>query len=131
MLFLLKSASQMSHCFKIFKFLKLLDAGQALHEHLVKQCQTYHLQAAIFKEALLTCFPVLSGAESKLLLEIPFDQVNFSSFHIYVSLWLPVFGFLPDKSTLNNGNGIIKRKAAHIPLMSRPTERKSSCIFDH
>ncbi|XP_062099217.1 uncharacterized protein LOC133805135 [Humulus lupulus] len=63
------------------------DAEQALGEHLVKQCQAYHLQAAIINEALLTSLPVLS-----------------------------------DKSTLNNGNGKIKKKTAHIPLMSRPTE---------
>ncbi|POO00302.1 Pseudouridine synthase [Trema orientale] len=73
--------------FENLKFTCSSDAGQALREHLAKQCQTYHLQAAIFKEALLTCFPVLS-----------------------------------DKTTLNNGNGIIKKKVSHIPLMSRPTE---------
>ncbi|XP_024033017.1 tRNA pseudouridine(38/39) synthase isoform X2 [Morus notabilis] len=61
------------------------SAGQALREHLTKQCQAYHLQAAIFQEALLACLPTST-----------------------------------DQSTSNNG--AIKKKAAHIPLMSRPTE---------
>ena len=38
-----------------------LDARQALHVHLVDQCRSYQLQAAIFHEALFS-----SGAESNI-----------------------------------------------------------------
>ncbi|EXB37798.1 tRNA pseudouridine(38/39) synthase [Morus notabilis] len=72
--------------FENLKFNCSSEAGQALREHLTKQCQAYHLQAAIFQEALLACLPTST-----------------------------------DQSTSNNG--AIKKKAAHIPLMSRPTER--------
>ncbi|GMN60575.1 hypothetical protein TIFTF001_029655 [Ficus carica] len=71
--------------FENLKFNCLSDAGHALREHLMKQCLTYHLQAAIFQEALLAFLPIST-----------------------------------DQSTSNNG--VIKKKAAYIPLMSRPTE---------
>ncbi|KAM6559611.1 hypothetical protein CsatA_028850 [Cannabis sativa] len=73
--------------FEDLKFICSSDAQQTLCKHLVKQCQTYHLQAAIYNEALLSSLPVLS-----------------------------------EKCLLSNGNGKIKKKIAHIPLMSRPTE---------
>ncbi|KAH7524954.1 hypothetical protein FEM48_Zijuj06G0174100 [Ziziphus jujuba var. spinosa] len=70
--------------FQDVKFICSSDAGLALRVHLAKECQTFQLQAAIFKEALLSCVPMTN-----------------------------------DQSSLNNGK---MKKAAHVPLMSRPTE---------
>uniref|UniRef100_A0A3N7EHA4 Pseudouridine synthase I TruA alpha/beta domain-containing protein n=1 Tax=Populus trichocarpa TaxID=3694 RepID=A0A3N7EHA4_POPTR len=63
-------------------------AGQALHVHLENECRLYHLQAAIFQEALLSHLPLSIGAENK------------------------------DSSS----NGVTRKKASHVPLMSRETE---------
>ncbi|KAM7279949.1 hypothetical protein ACFE04_007083 [Oxalis oulophora] len=41
-----------------------LDAGQALRQHLVKECQMYQLQAAIFNEAYLNCLPAGNDSRS-------------------------------------------------------------------
>lgn len=50
--------------FWIFLFLVFLDACQALQIHLASECRNYHLQAAIFNEALRCCLPVEKGAET-------------------------------------------------------------------
>ncbi|KAJ6730673.1 PSEUDOURIDYLATE SYNTHASE [Salix viminalis] len=63
-------------------------AGQALHVHLENECRLYQLQAAIFREALLSLLPLSTGAENK------------------------------DSSS----NGVTRKKASHVPLMSRETE---------
>ncbi|CAN6543741.1 unnamed protein product [Malus baccata var. baccata] len=44
--------------FEGLKFTCSSDAGQALRVHLAKECQSYHLQAAIFHEALRSCLPI-------------------------------------------------------------------------
>lgn len=97
----------------MFELLISLDAGQALRVHLVNQCRNYQLQAAIFHEALLSCLPISGVAES-----------NITSLH-YRQAMLPfaesAFVF-SDQSSLNNGK--TKKKAPHVTLMSRPTERK-------
>ncbi|KAM1242506.1 hypothetical protein ACFX2G_034850 [Malus domestica] len=74
--------------FEGLKFTCSSDAGQALRVHLAKECQSYHLQAAIFHEALRSCLPIEKGAENQSSLE----------------------------------NRTIKKKCAHVPLVSRPTE---------
>ncbi|XP_068317074.1 uncharacterized protein [Pyrus communis] len=71
--------------FEGLKFTCSSDAGQALRVHLAKECQNYHLQAAIFHEALRSCLPIEK-----------------------------------DQSSLENRT--IKKKCAHVPLVSRPTE---------
>lgn len=71
--------------FEGLKFTCSSDAGQALRVHLAKECQSYHLQAAIFHEALRSCLPIEK-----------------------------------DQSSLENRT--IKKKCAHVPLVSRPTE---------
>ncbi|KAI4346563.1 hypothetical protein L6164_007449 [Bauhinia variegata] len=71
--------------FEHVKFLCSSDAGEALRVHLVNECQTYQLQAAIFHEALLNCVPTSD------------DQIL-------------------------QHNGGTKKKASHVPLLSRPTE---------
>ncbi|KAJ1424950.1 Pseudouridine synthase I, TruA [Sesbania bispinosa] len=48
--------------FEDIKFMCSSDAGESLRVHLVNECQTYQLQAAIFHEALLSCVPLLQGA---------------------------------------------------------------------
>ncbi len=55
-----------------------LDARQALRVHLVDQCRSYQLQAAIFHEALFS-----SGAES-----------NITSLHPFFSLLLEQYCFI-------------------------------------
>lgn len=74
--------------FEGLKFSCSSDAGQALHVHLENECRLYHLQAAIFHEALLSHLPLSIGAENK------------------------------DASS----NGVTRKKASHVPLMSRETE---------
>lgn len=74
--------------FEGLKFSCSSDAGQALHVHLENECRLYHLQAAIFQEALLSHLPLSIGAENK------------------------------DSSS----NGVTRKKASHVPLMSRETE---------
>ncbi|RXI00252.1 hypothetical protein DVH24_037800 [Malus domestica] len=81
--------------FEGLKFTCSSDAGQALRVHLAKECQSYHLQAAIFHEALRSCLPIEKGAENQSSLE----------------------------------NRTIKKKCAHVPLVSRPTERKCYRLF--
>ncbi|XP_070678259.1 uncharacterized protein [Malus domestica] len=78
--------------FEGLKFTCSSDAGQALRVHLAKECQSYHLQAAIFHEALRSCLPIEK-----------------------------------DQSSLENRT--IKKKCAHVPLVSRPTERKCYRLF--
>lgn len=46
----------------------LLDAGEALQLHLTNEIRTYELQAAIFKEALLSCLPITNGLNCNLFL---------------------------------------------------------------
>ncbi|KAJ4850522.1 hypothetical protein Tsubulata_029818 [Turnera subulata] len=74
------------------KFTCSTDAGQALRVHLENECRAYHLQAAIFYEALLSCLPLSNVTDSD----------------------------LSGKGILHNG--IVKKKVPHVPLMSRPTE---------
>ncbi|XP_057427477.1 uncharacterized protein LOC130720797 [Lotus japonicus] len=45
--------------FEDIKFMCSSDAGEALRIHLVNECQTFQLQAAVFHEALLNCVPLL------------------------------------------------------------------------
>ncbi|KAJ7969742.1 tRNA pseudouridine synthase [Quillaja saponaria] len=71
--------------FENVKFTCSSDAGEALHRHLVNECRSYQLQAAIFHEALVSCLPISR------------DQSSVSS-------------------------GKTKKKASHVPLISRPTE---------
>ena len=52
--------------FIMFELLISLDARQALHVHFANQCRSYQLQAAIFHEALLSCLPISSAAESNI-----------------------------------------------------------------
>uniref|UniRef100_A0A0R0HX59 Pseudouridine synthase I TruA alpha/beta domain-containing protein n=1 Tax=Glycine max TaxID=3847 RepID=A0A0R0HX59_SOYBN len=47
--------------FDNIKFMCSSEAGEALHVHLVNECQIYQLQAAIFHEALLNCVPLSNG----------------------------------------------------------------------
>lgn len=110
------------HDFLIFKLLALLDAGKALRVHLAQECRTYQLQAAIFQEALLSCVPMSNGARSKLFPRIFIEPCIFA---IYLCIYITLSAFLSfsDQSSLSNGT--IKKKAAHAPLMSRPTERKN------
>ncbi|KAK7279769.1 hypothetical protein RJT34_24826 [Clitoria ternatea] len=70
--------------FEDIKFMCSSDAGEALHAHLVNECQIYRLQAAIFHEALLNCVPRNDQSV------VPFQGS--------------------------------KKKASHVPLLSRPTE---------
>ncbi|KAL5139549.1 tRNA pseudouridine(38/39) synthase [Glycine soja] len=51
--------------FDNIKFMCSSEAGEALHVHLVNECQIYQLLAAIFHEALLNCVP-LSNDQSLL-----------------------------------------------------------------
>ncbi|XP_040365109.1 tRNA pseudouridine(38/39) synthase isoform X2 [Rosa chinensis] len=51
--------------FEGLKFICSSDARQALRIHLAHECRNYHLQAAIFNEALQCCFPVEKGAEDQ------------------------------------------------------------------
>ncbi|MED6110543.1 hypothetical protein PIB30_043964 [Stylosanthes scabra] len=44
--------------FEDIKFICSSDSGEALRVHLVNECQSYQLQAAIFHEALLNCIPL-------------------------------------------------------------------------
>ncbi|KAK9902336.1 hypothetical protein M0R45_001725 [Rubus argutus] len=44
--------------FEGLKFTCSSEAGQALRVHLAHECRNYHLQAAIFNEALRCCLPV-------------------------------------------------------------------------
>ncbi|KAK4253040.1 hypothetical protein QN277_010875 [Acacia crassicarpa] len=71
--------------FEDIRFMCSSDAGEALRLHLVKECQTYQLQAAIFHEAILNCVS-------------PSDDQNLQHY------------------------GGTKKKASHVPLLSRPTE---------
>ncbi|KAJ9146055.1 hypothetical protein P3X46_028370 [Hevea brasiliensis] len=79
--------------FEGLKFTCSTDAEQALRTHLENECQLYQLQAAIFHEALLSCLPLSNDAE-----------IN------------------SDESSRNGWNGTDKKRASHVPLMSRPTE---------
>ncbi|CAJ2629785.1 unnamed protein product [Trifolium pratense] len=45
--------------FENIKFMCSTDSGKTLHAHLVNECQSYQLQAAIFQEAILNCGPQL------------------------------------------------------------------------
>ncbi|XP_072059726.1 uncharacterized protein [Arachis hypogaea] len=44
--------------FEDIKFICSSDSGEALHVHLVNECQSYQLEAAIFHEALINCVPL-------------------------------------------------------------------------
>lgn len=46
--------------FEVLKFICSSDARQALLTHLKKECQSYQLQAAIFREALRCCSGIFS-----------------------------------------------------------------------
>ncbi|XP_022133593.1 tRNA pseudouridine(38/39) synthase [Momordica charantia] len=50
--------------FEVVKFGCSSDAGEALESHLTNQVQAYELQAAIFKEALLSCLPITDDRSS-------------------------------------------------------------------
>ena len=63
---LLLAVVLINNYFILFELLISLDAGQALHVHFANQCRSYQLQAAIFHEALLSCLPISSAAESNI-----------------------------------------------------------------
>ncbi|XP_057736729.1 uncharacterized protein LOC130951984 isoform X3 [Arachis stenosperma] len=44
--------------FEDIKFICSSDSGEALRVHLVNECQSYQLEAAIFHEALINCVPL-------------------------------------------------------------------------
>ncbi|KAL4358467.1 hypothetical protein AHAS_Ahas09G0289600 [Arachis hypogaea] len=44
--------------FEDIKFICSSDSGEVLHVHLVNECQSYQLEAAIFHEALINCVPL-------------------------------------------------------------------------
>ncbi|XP_058764063.1 uncharacterized protein LOC131637490 isoform X2 [Vicia villosa] len=48
--------------FENLKFMCSPDSGKALRAHLINECQTYQLETAIFREAILNCVPQLHGA---------------------------------------------------------------------
>ncbi|CAK9313472.1 unnamed protein product [Citrullus colocynthis] len=50
--------------FEGVKFRCSSDAGEALQLHLSNEIRTYQLQAAIFKEALLSCLPITNDGSS-------------------------------------------------------------------
>ncbi|KAG6408507.1 hypothetical protein SASPL_131520 [Salvia splendens] len=111
--------------FDDLKFKCSSDAKQALRAHLEKECRSYKLEAAIFHEALLSCSSTFSGmkATSYILPEILLQNL-----------------LVADSSQLNSRTK--KKGPTHIPLMSRPTERRpldfaanwdflfSLCVFE-
>lgn len=54
--------------------------------------------------------------------------INHIIFVVYLSLTETTFVF-SDQRSLDNGT--VKKKSSHVPLMSRPTERKCYCIFEN
>ncbi|XP_028763936.1 tRNA pseudouridine(38/39) synthase [Neltuma alba] len=71
--------------FEEIRFMCSSGISEALRLHLVNECQTYQLQAAIFHEAILNCLST------------------------------------SDDQSLQHYGGT-KKKASHVPLLSRPTE---------
>ncbi|BBH09006.1 Pseudouridine synthase family protein [Prunus dulcis] len=100
------------------------DSGQALRMHLANECQNYHLEAAIFHEALQSCSPIEKGAESNIPHIISNKPYNI---FVYLSLTETAFVF-SDQRSLDNGT--VKKKSSHVPLMSRPTEPTSLCYLE-
>ena len=93
-----------------------LDAGEALHVHLVNECQTYQLQAAIFHEALLNCVPPSDGTANTLLNYFPLSYLCLQWSIALITVPFPDQISLPIRET--------KKKPSHVPIMSRPTERE-------
>lgn len=94
-----------------------IDAGHDLRLHLRNECQVYQLQAAIFHEALLNCLPLANG------LEIGSSLIHLHELRTTFPFFLAETTFnFSDQNSLRNG--MVKKKASHIPLFSRPTERK-------
>lgn len=114
--------SQQPFTLEIFELSSVLcvDSGQALCIHLENECQAYQLQSAIFHEALLSCLPLANGAETKFL---PYISVKVLLFCLSVLICIAERTLtFSGKSLLNEGT--IKKVASHVPLLSRPTERK-------
>lgn len=109
-------------CLKHLNYPLVLCVGsrQAVFIHLENEARAHQLQSAIFHEAVLSCLPLPNGADKVSTISVLSKSCFFYLFVlICIAERTPT---LSDQSLLNEGT--IKKAVSHIPLLSRPTERK-------